>query len=148
MKKEEVEITPPDMEIIHDFVHQDVPRQRLCRREESDLDLPEESDLQLTLETLLPLPDIDGIEEDDEMETGYLHDETISSPSHPPSLDVNISRMSDLDTTRLQLDSLRIFDESIRSLEYTLDDLELPSTPDLDHELSELLELSFDVNTL
>ena len=73
-----------------------------------DLDLPaEDSDLQFTLETLVPLPDIDGIDEDDEMETGYLHDETISSPSLPPRLDVNISRMSDLDTTRLQLDSLR-----------------------------------------
>ena len=56
-----------------------------------------------------------------------------------------LSLLNDINENNL----IGLLEDSIRDLEHNLPDLglpELPSTPDLERELSELLEISFDLS--
>lgn len=143
----------PPLEIIDDYSCLEPSRKKLRPLRLDPLPIGfEQEELIFNLDTDYPLPPLSEYPDGDDGEPELCPWANISSgplDTTPGEVELELSTLSDLDITKEKLSqiSIRCFNESYRELENALSDDELPdmpSTPELDQELQELLELSFD----
>ncbi|KAL5254329.1 hypothetical protein ACHWQZ_G013940 [Mnemiopsis leidyi] len=144
----------PPLEIIDDCtcVEPSRKKRRPIKLDPLPIGLDQE-ELIFNLETEYPLPPLpdngDDCEEPETCPWADLSTGQLDTSKEVEEVELELSTLSDIDITKERLSqiSIRCFNESYRELENALSDEELPempSTPELDQELQELLELSFD----
>lgn len=142
----------PPLEIIDDYSCREPSRKKICPIRLDPLPVSEQEELQFNFDTEYPLPSLTEDPEDKYSEPELCPWASMSADplnTTTEEIELELSTLSDLDITKERLSqiSIRCFNESYRDLEDALseDELpEMPSTPELDQELQELLELSFD----